>query len=310
MIKTTSGVSKTSSINGDTVILYAVWKKGENYTSLDGKKVLFIGNSFIYYGGVVEHGGQKKTDSGWFYEICKANGENVKVYDCTYGAHHLYDFTSKGCKSGSCHKGKDLLAGVPLSSIDYVFISESGNNNSNFVRDVKAIMKRFPSKTKFFYMSHSYTYSKNHTKITKNLSTLEKLGVGIIEWGKLVDDVIDGRTKVPGATVKYKKNTFVKNKGDTYHPNPLAGYIAAQMAYCAVTGRSAVGQMPDVYKIGNTIKYGKGAVGYSAFISKHYKSSSNTNFKTVLKSKSDIEGLQELMDKYLGKWDLGIKSKK
>lgn len=306
VIKTTSGVSKTSSVDGDVVIMYAVWKQGESYASLDGKKVLFIGNSMIYYGGAVETGGQKKTDTGWFYEICKANGEDVTVYDCTYGNHHLYDFSSKGCKSGSCHNGKDLLSGVPLSSIDYVFLSESGNNNANFLRDVKAIMKRFPSSTKFFYLSHAYTYFKNHTKITKNLSALQKLGVGVVEWGKLVDDVIDGKVKVPGATVKYNKNSFIKNKGDTHHPNPLSGYITAQMAYCAVTGRSAVGQMPDVYKIGNTVKYGKSVVGYSAFISKHYKSASSSNFKKIMNSKADIKGLQKLMDQYLAKWKLGI----
>jgi uncharacterized repeat protein (TIGR02543 family) len=309
VMKTTSGVSRTSAVNGDVVILYAVWEKAENYTSLDGKKVMFIGNSFIYYGGVVENGSQKKTDKGWFYEICKANGEDVTVYDCTYGSHHLYDFTSKGCKSGSCHNGKDLLSGIDLKSIDYVFISESGNNNADFLDDVKAIMKRFPSKTKFFYLAHSYTYSKNHTKIINKLDDLEKLGVGIVVWGQLVDDVIDGRVKVSGANQKYKKTTFIKNDGDSYHPNPLAGYITAQMCYCAVTGKSAVGQMPDVYKVGDTLKYGKSAVGYSAYISKHYTSSSSSNFKAVLKSKSDIKGLQKLMDEYLAKWDLGANAK-
>ena len=308
--KSTSGVSKTSAVNGDTVIMYAVWEKDESYVSLDGKTVMFIGNSFVYYGGVVEHGGQKKTDQGWFYEICKANGEKVKVIDCTYGSHHLYDFTSKGCKSGSCHKGKDLLAGVDLESVDYVFFSESGNDNSNFLKDAKAVMNRFPSSTKFFYLAHSYTYSKNHKNIINKLDDLEKLGVGIIVWGDLVDDVIDGRVSVPGATQKYKKTTFIKNDGDNYHPNPLAGYITAQMCYCAVTGKPAVGQMPDVYKIGDTLKYGKSAVGYSKYISVHYKSSSNTNFKAVLKSKDDIKGLQKLMDKYLAKWDLGANAKK
>jgi hypothetical protein len=81
------------------------------------------------------------------------------------------------------------------------------------------------------------------------------------------------------------------------------------MCYCAVTGKSAVGQMPDVYKVGDTLKYGKSAVGYSAYISKHYTSSSSSNFKAVLKSKSDIKGLQKLMDEYLAKWDLGANAK-
>ena len=309
VMKTTSSIAKTSSLDGDVVILYAVWKKG-NGTSLDGKKVMFIGNSFIYYGGVVELGSQKKTDKGWFYDICKANGESTTVYDCTYGNHHLYDFTSSGCKSGSCHDGKDLLSGIDLKTIDFVFISESGNNNSNFVRDVKNVIKRFPSSTKFIYLSHSYSYIKNHTNITGKLGELQKLGVMVVEWGKLVDDVIDGRTKVSGATVKYTKNTFIKNKGDTHHPNPLAGYIAAQMAYCAVTGKSAVGQMPDVYENGKSVKYGQSVVGYSAFISKHYTSSTSSNFKTVMKSAADIKGLQKLMDTYLAKRGLGIDGNK
>jgi uncharacterized repeat protein (TIGR02543 family) len=306
ILATNSGVSKTSAIDGDTVILYAVWQENTAKVSLDGKTVLFIGNSFVYYGGAVEHGGQKKTDKGWFYEICKANGENVTVYDCTYGSHHLYDFTTSGCKSGSCHSGADLLKGIPFNSIDYVFISESGDNNSNFVKDVKNIVKRFPSSTKFIYLAHSYTYSKNHTKIINNLDNLQSMGIDIVVWGKLVDDVIDGRVSVPGATVTYKKNSFIKNKGDSYHPNPLAGYITAQMAYCALTGKTAVGQMPNLYAIGDTLKYGKSAVGYKAYISTHYNSSSNTNFKAIMNSKSDIEGLQKLMDKYLAKWGLGV----
>ncbi len=309
VMKTTSSVSKTSSLDGDVVILYAVWKKGSS-NSLDGKKVMFIGNSFIYYGGVVELGNQRKTDKGWFYDICKANGESVSVYDCTYGNHRLSDFTSKGCKGGSCHNGKDLLSGINLKTIDYVFISEAGNNNANFVRDIKNIVKRFPSKTKFVYLSHSYSYIKNHTNITKKLGELQKLDIMVVEWGKLVDDVIDGRTKVSGATVKYSKNTFIKNKGDTHHPNPLAGYITAQMAYCAVTGKTAVGQMPDLYTNGNSVKYGQSVVGYSAFISKHYKSSTSSNFKTVMKSKADIKGLQKLMNKYLASRGLGIDAKK
>lgn len=321
VLSTTSGVSKTSSIDGDTIVMYAVWQAGEGGTSgdssggssggtsggisLSGKKILFIGNSFVYYGGAVEHGSQKKADKGWFYQICKYNGDNVTVIDATYGSHHLYDYTSSGCKSGSCHNGKDLLSGLDLKSFDYVFISESGNNNSNFVKDVKNVKKRFPSSTKFFYLSHSYTYIKNHTKIINKLSEIKSLGIGIIEWGKLVDEVIDGKSKVSGATVSYNKKTFIKNKGDTYHPNPLAGYITAQMAYCALTGKTAVGQLPDVYDIGNTLKYGKSAVGYSAYISKHYSSSSSSNFKQVLKSQADMKGLQKLMDKYLAKRGLG-----
>ena len=59
--------------------------------SIDGMKVAFIGNSMIYYGGVVTKGNTQDKDYGWFYEIAKANGDNITVYDCTYGDHALKD---------------------------------------------------------------------------------------------------------------------------------------------------------------------------------------------------------------------------
>ena len=53
----------------------------EEYASLDGKKVIFIGNSFIYYGQVVLEKSQKylkqssrENDMGYFHQICAENG--------------------------------------------------------------------------------------------------------------------------------------------------------------------------------------------------------------------------------------------
>lgn len=271
-------------------------------TSLDGKKVAFVGNSFLYYGACVELGNQRSADKGVFWQICNANGENVTVYDFTYGGHRLYDFTEAGDKtggSGSPGKGKDLLAGVDLADIDIVFISEAGENNSNFVTDVKNVMKRFTKPgVQFVYVTHSYTYLKNHTNIINALPTLRKQGVLIADWGRLVYDLIRRTVKVENSAFTYTQTTFIKNKGDTHHPNPLAGYITAGMCYSVVTGKSAVGQAYDFCR---DRQFGGSTSGFDGYINKHYNSAKDTNFVSIFESPTEMAGIQKLMDDYVEK---------
>ena len=53
--------------------------------ALDGKKVIFIGNSHTYYSKCVIDKGQatglaaRSNDQGLFYQFCKENGINVNV---------------------------------------------------------------------------------------------------------------------------------------------------------------------------------------------------------------------------------------
>lgn len=275
--------------------------------SIDGMKVAFIGNSMIYYGGVVTKGNTQDKDYGWFYEIAKANGDNITVYDCTYGDHALKDFTAEGCKrkvNGAPDGHGDLLDKIDLSDIDIVFFSEAGQNNSNLVTHVKSVMKRFTKPgVRFFYLTHTYSYTKNHTSLTGKLPELRKSGVTVVDWGHICYDIYSGNVKVPGGTLSYSKNTFVNKKsGDEHHPNPLAGYIQAQAAYCAATGRSAVGQ---VYSMRTMIKYGDGSVSYDAYRNKYYTDPSSTNFNEVFASESDMRGIQQLIDEYNRRWGCG-----
>lgn len=273
--------------------------------SLDGKKVMFIGNSFVYYGNCVINGNQGGTDNGYFYQIAKANGENVTVYDYVYGGKNLdYIYTNSLPKTNT----------TLLNSIDYVFISEAGENNGELFADVQKIMKLFPSTTQFVYLCHAYTYQANHTKITAAFDDLQKAGVTVVNWGKLVYDVWKGTTKVPGATQSYNKESFIKNnkgttngtgsvgsgsKGDSHHQNPLSGYITAQMAYCAVTGKSAVGQDYSFCDNSSIHKY----FDIDKFKAAHYNGSYTTNFDAIFRSESDMAGLQQLMDQYNEKFD-------
>ena len=268
--------------------------------SLDGKKVMFIGNSFVYYGNCVINGSQGGTDNGYFYQIAKANGENVTVYDYVYGGKNLdYIYTNSLPKTN-----KSLL-----NSIDYVFISEAGENNGSLVADVQKIMDLFPDTTQFVYLCHAYTYQANHTKLQDCLDDLQRKGVTLVNWGKLVYDVWKGTTKVPGATQSYNKESFIKNNkgvkngtgsvgsgsnGDSHHQNPLSGYITAQMAYCAVTGKSAVGQDYSFCDNSSIHKY----FDIDKFKAAHYNGSYTTNFDVIFRSPADMAGLQQLMDQY------------
>ena len=72
------------------------------------KKVIFIGNSFIYYGGCVYKGkywkneieaidyDARSNDHAYFYRICEQYGVDVKVTDATHGVRVLANFTPAG----------------------------------------------------------------------------------------------------------------------------------------------------------------------------------------------------------------------
>ncbi len=286
------------------------------YNSLDGKTVMFIGNSFLYYGGLIVNLDQKQDDNGMFKHLCQSNGENTVVYDCTYGAHNIKDFVATGCTC-SKHSGKadqayngcpgykaDLLEGIDLSKVDYVFFSEAGEDNGSLVKDIEAVMSRFPNpETKYIYVAHSYTYFNDHTSIMKGMETLkEKYNFILVPWGKMVDDLIDGRVSVENSTYKYAKTSFIVNKLDTHHPNPLSGYITALMCYCAVTGRNPVDQQ---HEFCNECTYGTKkddvdfATGYDAFVKTYYNSARNTNFNLIMSDANEMAGLKALLGTYI-----------
>ena len=50
-------------------------RNGNKYVSLDGSRVMFIGNSFTYYGGCVEKDkADTAADNGYFRRIAAAMG--------------------------------------------------------------------------------------------------------------------------------------------------------------------------------------------------------------------------------------------
>lgn len=259
----------------------------ESTRSLDGKNILFAGNSFVYYGHCILEGNQKELDYGYLYEICKANGDNVKIYDYVWGGKDLkwiYD--------------NHLSQADPefLASIDIVFLSEAGNNNAGLVDDVEEIRALFPADTEFYYMSHSYVYQANSTAIIDSLPRLIQRGIPVGDWGAIAYDLWTGRVKFSDSKLSYNKETFIKNNGDTFHQNMLSGYITAQMAYCLATGVSAVGQ--DYSFCTDTSVNSRFDI--DSFIEKHYTPGS-TNMDKVFASPYDMTEIQKLIDEYIEK---------
>ena len=257
--------------------------------SLDGAKAIFIGNSYIYYGNCVIYGNETQSDIGYFHQICKANGDDVTVYDYTFGGkdakwiydNHLINTTEEF-----------------RNSIDYVFISESIRNTSDVVERVNLVGDLFPNAKKKIFLNHASSAQGNEAQVVSGLEALAAEGYLIANWGSLVYDVWRGALKVPNATCSYDKNSFIVNKEDTHHQNLLSGYITSQMAYCVVSGASALGQ--DYSFCGDSginLRF-----GFEKFKQDFYNPNS-TNFDKIFNSSADMQGLQALMDQYIAKYN-------
>ncbi len=274
------------------------------------RKAIFIGNSFIYYGGCVYCGktwrsdesqtidyAKRSGDCAYFYQICKQSGVDISVTDATHGGRILANFTPAGDGPEYPTAGIDLLGGYDLSSYTDVFISEAGRNNKNFINDIEAVMSRFPnSETRFYYLIHNYTVEHKHDNIISALPYLRSKGVKIIPWGNLVYDIWLGDAEIENAECIYNKNSFIvkQSAADGYHPSPLSGYIAAQMCFSAMTGIEAIGT--DTAFCAETIDFDE-------YISRHYGfEDSVTNFPEILASK-DIAQIQEYCGEYLEKFN-------
>jgi len=287
---------------------------------LNGKKFIICGNSMVYYGGLVQGGSQKQNDPGMLSKILAARGvKDFTVTDCTYGGHHLKDFGAQGCvyadkhgsggntPSGGCSGlGNDLLGNLNLGSYDYVIISEAGNNYSSFYQNAKDLYARFTSvnpNVKLIYINHIYSVYKGHDNVLKNLKTLhDSLGVTIVNCGQLAYDIYTGKVKVPDSQFAYSdRYTFTNHTdSDTYHPNPLMGFIMTQVLYCALSGDSS--ELNDYLKLVKECKFASGSVSYSSYYDKYYTTPAKLPFNKVLENKKEISGIQQLIPFYVNKF--------
>ncbi len=265
--------------------------------SLDGSRVMFVGNSFTYYGECVSKSTTNQVDKGYFYQIAKNFGDNLTVINFTYGGASLWHNASGGLADPCLYTEMKSLHpnyynnpdGKALDSFydqDYVILQQSGDNISSTYADAKAIMALFPPETKFCFYVTTHDLSSNHTYTIKAAEKLRDEGVIYIPLGHMVYNIWTGNEKIAGTSLIYNKNSFIvkKTSSDGYHPNYLTGYLTALMTYCAITKNTANGA--DC-KFVNTEK------------TFYTYENATSNFDQILTSEPDMKALQALINKYI-----------
>ena len=283
----------------------------DNKGSLDGKKIIFIGNSYTYYGNLV--GRRPSTDyptlSGRindkenFYRLCKSKGMSINVTNWTMGAHGLQDLLGDSCGLEKECRGQNHYANLTDRYYDYV-VFQSGLRNADwsakeFIEKINEYMQDFKNanpNVKFVLLVHSQAHIYNYDWL-KGVKILSAQGVIIVDWGKVVYDIMNGIAKVPNSKTTYNKNSFIvaKTENDGYHPNMLSGYITTLMTYCALTGDSAVGSEYNFVHDENSNEYLR---NIDLFYDRFYLVG-KSNFREILRSSTEMLGIQKIIDQYL-----------
>ena len=279
---------------------YETSRKSPFTEGLDGKRVLFVGDSFLYYGRAVlantsstEVG--RQGDVGYFYQLCKAQGAEVDVVNWTYGGTSLATIIDTHIpKFADYNYDYVIMSGGRNSAATIAAYEETMDKYIEVFRGANPNVKMF-----FLVTSGAHNISVNETfpmDVLNNLDRIEAKDIKVLDWGKMVADIIRGEVEVPGATQTYDKYSFVHNATelDGYHPNQLTGYIVSMFMYCALTGESAVGLPYDFWN-NSELSSQFDPVAYLDF---GYKLGS-TNYQDIFNSPSDMEGIQKLVDQYL-----------
>jgi len=284
------------------------------------KRAIFMGDSFVYYGNCVTrktwelyHQCERENDVGYFYQLCRANGIDASVTNWTFGGHSLYSIMSDSCPKDHECKGINHMSELRDKYYDWVIFSGSRASDItaerflNTVREIIDTFKAVNPNVKFVYLvssgAHNVSVKRTFPKnVLNSLKVIESWGVAIADWGKLVRDMIDNTVTVEGSILKYDKTTFVVSRTETdgFHPNPLSGYITALMAYCVLTGDSAVGQPYDFCTDGNISQ----RFDTDFYLKEYYTYQNKTsNYPDVFASSTDIIGIQKLIDDYIVRAD-------
>ena len=306
-----AGASKagTATTEGTTAPTETTTEAKRNDTAameaLNGKRVIFFGNSHTYYSKCVIDKGQSTTltgrtnDQGLFYQLCKAKGIEVEVTNYAFGVHQLSDFYSGSCAAGK-HDGYDHMADFNGDfNYDYVIIQQgTKDDNNDLVGDVEKLVAPFKQANpdaKVIFLVHQLAYTRDYKWLEK-VSLLKDASVTVVDWGGMLHGILQGTETVPGTQQTFGANSFIisKSASDGYHPNLLVGYITALMTYCAITGEKAEGQP---WKFPNNPVIGETAI--TAYRASYYTYDKNTNFDTVLLSKEEMVGFQKLIDSFM-----------
>ena len=276
--------------------------------ALDGKKVLLVGNSYTYYGGVVQRAGStleqepRSHDQGYFYQLCKSQGAEVSVTNWTFGDHSLWESLGHSCTRTACY-GVDHLSYLTDRYFDYVVlqlyheVNYEGDLNEHLQPMLDVFLEANPN-VKFFLVVPHMAYHRQY-KWLPYLEGVDREKLTVCNWGKMLHDIVEKNVEVPGAKQQYILATFVVSASETdgHHQNLLVGYLTAAMIYCAITGESAVGLPYDFCNDSSLDP----SFNFAKFKEERYVFEKFSNFIEVYESPEDMKGLQQLIDQYLQK---------
>lgn len=165
----------------------------------------------------------------------------------------------------------------------------------------------------FIESEYAHDYSKDEYKTFTSAidDVADELELKVANWGKLVYDMMTGEAVVENGAYEYNKNTFIvsKSAGDGYHPNLLTGYITTQMIYSLLTGETAVGEecafctdarISEWYDLEFILGYYYSYDNISDAESEIKLTGDDlTNFPEILASKTEMAGIQNLIDNYI-----------
>lgn len=278
---------------------------------LDGKRIIFIGNSYMYYGQMVRNKNLthqtvagRSHDDGVFYELCKELGAEVNVVNWTFGSHQMSDFFSESCDAGKSCQGENHMAALEGEAFDYVVFQICGREHSyDYLPYVDKAVEMFKSTnpdTQFIYLYNPAAYGingfKNGTYMTdamNNKGIIESKGIKIVDWGAVVMGLIYGNLQVKDSKHAYNQESFIiaKSEKDGYHPNQLAGYITTMMTYMAITGDTATGLPYDF--VGNS--KANALNDMKSYKESHYLLRTS-NYDEIIMDEAEMRGIQELID--------------
>jgi hypothetical protein len=276
--------------------------------ALDGKKVLVVGNSYMFYGGAVQRVGPileqepRNHDTGYFYQLCKAQGAEVSITNWTFGDHSLWESLGNSCTRTDCY-GVDHLSYLTDRYFDYVVLMPYTEANyegdlNEYLQPLMDIFLEANPNVKFFLSVPHMAYARRY-KWLPNLEGVNRDKITVCKWGGMLNDIVKKNVEVPGAKQQYIMATFVVSASemDGHHQNLLVGYLTSAMIYSAITKESAVGLPYDFCNDSSL----NPEFDFEKFKRERYVYEPFTNFVEVFESPEDMKGLQQLVDQYLEK---------
>lgn len=281
--------------------------------ALDGKKILFIGNSYTHSAHAVIDKGTKMVSQearvdtdGYFYQLCKRSGMDVTVTSWCFGGHNTTDTFGESCQASNICDGLNHASYFADPCFDYVAIQPYyeplySGDLAVHLQPIVDYFRQYNPDVKFLLMVPHMAYDRPFNWV-RDVDGMAEQGFIVCNWGGMLHDICQKTVEVPGATQPYARPTFVVSVSaeDGHHQNILAGYLTALMAYCAITGDSAVGQPYDFcYDPSVCSKF----MDLESYVAEKYTYDTYTNLIEVFRSEADMKGLQQLADQYLEKYN-------